>query len=155
MKKLMILVASSFVLWGCGDNNEIGANANKPENAQTYRVNTVLASSNGVIFPSEALVKHGETAEFRITPNPAFYIDKVEGCDGTLNGHTYTTGVLTKDCTISVSFISDVEQALAHADHALAAESSLLKTAYATIENIKTSRRTELPAFFEGVNTLT
>lgn len=31
----------------------------------------------------------------------------------------------------------------------------MLKTAYATIENIKTSRRTELPAFFEGVNTLT
>ncbi|AKB06061.1 ImpA family metalloprotease [Vibrio cholerae] len=155
MKKLMMLVASSFILSGCGDDNEIKVNTNKPEEVQEYRIKTVLTSSNGVISPSESIVKHGETVDFYITPNPAYYIENVEGCGGTLNGHTYTTGVLTDDCTISVSFISDVDQALKYADHELATESSLLKTASATIENIKISRSTELPKFFEGVNNLT
>ena len=68
--------------------------------------------SEGTIEPSTPqTVDDGDTTSFTITPNsPPYSIGSVTGCDGSLDGNVYTTGAITTDCTVSVTFVdgSDV-----------------------------------------------
>ena len=72
----------------------------------TYTV-TATAGSNGTIAPASRNVGHGATTTFTLTP-AANYRPIVHGCDGSLNGNTYTTGAITADCTVSAIFVSSV-----------------------------------------------
>ena len=67
---------------------------------------TVIATSGsgGYITPASRTVYPGETAAFTISPNAGYSIDTVNGCNGTLNGNTYTTGPVTGPCTVSATF---------------------------------------------------
>lgn len=67
---------------------------------------TPSAGSNGSITPSTAQsVAHGSNAAFTIQPDTGFEIDAVAGtCGGSLSGNTYTTNVVTGDCTVSATF---------------------------------------------------
>ncbi|WP_417909802.1 hypothetical protein [Candidatus Electronema sp. PJ] len=66
---------------------------------------TPSAGTGGTTDPSSVQkVEHGLTTSFTITPNTGYSIDTVSGCNGTLNGNTYTTGVITGDCTVTASF---------------------------------------------------
>uniref|UniRef100_UPI0040575F03 InlB B-repeat-containing protein n=1 Tax=Candidatus Electronema sp. TaxID=2698783 RepID=UPI0040575F03 len=49
-------------------------------------------------------VEHGNTASFEVTPSTGYVIDKVEGCDGSLNGSTYTTGPIIRNCSVTAMF---------------------------------------------------
>nr|WP_238409457.1 DUF1566 domain-containing protein [Vibrio navarrensis] len=66
----------------------------------------VTASSNagGAISPSTQTVNDGQSATFTLTPEAGYQIDAVTGCNGSLNGNTYTTGVITAACSVSASF---------------------------------------------------
>lgn len=53
------------------------------------------------------LIKHerfGFTHELTVTPKPGHELDKVEGCDGTLNGNVYVTGPVRQNCTVVATF---------------------------------------------------
>ena len=63
------------------------------------------AGANGSISPTSASVNQNDTTSFTVTPDTGYVIDTVSGCDGSLVGDTYTTGVITADCTVSASFI--------------------------------------------------
>jgi len=50
----------------------------------------------------------GSVVALTLTPGPDHRIDTVGGtCGGTLDGNTYTTAVVTADCTVEVSFAID------------------------------------------------
>jgi len=69
----------------------------------TYTVST-YAPAGGTISPSSATVNSGSTYTFTVTPNSGYRIGSVTGCNGTLNGSTYTTGPVTAACTVSATF---------------------------------------------------
>jgi hypothetical protein len=49
-------------------------------------------------------VEHGDTISFTLTPDSGYGIDRVEGCNGSLNGNIYTTGAITENCEVTASF---------------------------------------------------
>ena len=65
--------------------------------------------SQGTIDPSTPQsVNDGDTTSFTIVPNtPPYIIGAVTGCGGTLTGNLYTTGPVSADCTVSVTFAVD------------------------------------------------
>ncbi len=69
----------------------------------TYTV-SASAGANGSISPASAVVAHGSTTSFTVTPDDGYKVASVSGCGGTLSGNTYTTGPITGDCTVSASF---------------------------------------------------
>jgi hypothetical protein len=72
-------------------------------NLKSYAVNA-SAGQGGSISPAEQTVIHGETASFTLTPDADYAIDSVTGCEGSLEGNTYSTGIVTQDCAVSASF---------------------------------------------------
>ena len=77
----------------------------------TYTV-TPSAGANGSITPNTPqTVGHNNNTQFTVTPD-AGYTASVSGtCGGVLNGNIYTTGPITSDCTVDVSFaLSDLDE---------------------------------------------
>ncbi|KPJ96460.1 MAG: hypothetical protein AMJ53_00655 [Gammaproteobacteria bacterium SG8_11] len=70
---------------------------------QTFSI-SATAGQGGSISPTSITVDQGESRMFTITPDAGYQISSVTGCDGTLSGNTYTTGTISGDCQISVSF---------------------------------------------------
>ncbi|QOX77967.1 InlB B-repeat-containing protein [Trichlorobacter lovleyi] len=69
---------------------------------------TPAAVTNGTIAPdSPQSVTYGSTTQFKLTPDPHYHIASVSGCNGTLSGSTYTTGVFPGDCTVTATFAID------------------------------------------------
>jgi uncharacterized repeat protein (TIGR01451 family) len=69
-----------------------------------YTVSTQVTGGKGSFSPSSALVKHGETASFTVTPDVGYSLASVTGCGVSLADGTYTTAAVTADCTVSASF---------------------------------------------------
>jgi hypothetical protein len=70
----------------------------------TYTV-TPSAGANGSISPStKQVVPYNSVISFTVTPNPGYRIASVTGCGGTLDEDTYTTGLITVDCTVTATF---------------------------------------------------
>ncbi|QWV94728.1 DUF1566 domain-containing protein [Geomonas oryzisoli] len=66
---------------------------------------TPASAANGSIAPSlpQTVEYQGVTA-FSLVPDTGYRVATATGCGGTLNGATYTTGAVTADCTVTVSF---------------------------------------------------
>jgi hypothetical protein len=65
-------------------------------------------TTGGSVAPSTAqTVDDGATASFTITPDTPGAAFQAEGCDGSLKGSIYTTGPVTADCTVTVTFADD------------------------------------------------
>jgi hypothetical protein len=66
---------------------------------------TPSVGANGSISPATPqMVDVNATASFTITPDAGYYINSATGCGGTLSVHTYTTGPVTADCTVTAAF---------------------------------------------------
>ncbi|MEK7104434.1 MAG: fibronectin type III domain-containing protein, partial [Patescibacteria group bacterium] len=74
-----------------------------PCQSQTYTVST-YAGTGGNISPTSQLVTSGATTTFTVTPYSGYSISSVSGCNGYLSGNTFTTGIITSNCTVSASF---------------------------------------------------
>jgi hypothetical protein len=75
-----------------------------PPPVTQFTVST-FAGEGGSITPGSQEVEEGETTVFTVEPDPGYGIDSVSGCDGSLDGTTYTTGVITGACTVTASFV--------------------------------------------------
>jgi len=75
---------------------------------KSYTVTAAVDGANGMIGPNQATVAHGGTTDFLVTPDTGFVVNTITGCGGSLVGDTYTTGPVTADCNISVSFVEEV-----------------------------------------------
>ena len=69
----------------------------------TYTV-TANAGSGGTITPPSMIVKPGKTAAFNVIASSGYVIQSVTGCAGELSGSTYTTGVITANCSVTANF---------------------------------------------------
>ncbi|MCI2963116.1 hypothetical protein MO387_08450 [Shewanella sp. N2AIL] len=67
---------------------------------------SVTVGSGGSVSPMSATVDHGSTTSFTLTPQSGFGISSASGCNGALVDSTYTTGDVTADCSVTVSFIA-------------------------------------------------
>ena len=72
----------------------------------TYYTVTANAGSGGSISPTSVSVLEGSTTNFTVTSNSNYSINSVTGCNGSLSGSTYTTGVITSPCTVTASFFA-------------------------------------------------
>jgi outer membrane protein assembly factor BamB len=64
--------------------------------------------SEGTIVPgTPQTVDDGDTIAFTITPIEPYVVASASGCNGELAGNVYTTGPVTADCTVAVSFTLD------------------------------------------------
>jgi hypothetical protein len=72
----------------------------------TYQVKTEIGNGvgHGTINPTSQVVNSGSKTSFTVIPDSG-YTATVTGCGGTLSGQTFTTGVITGDCTITANFI--------------------------------------------------
>jgi hypothetical protein len=78
-------------------------------NSSTHVV-TPTAGPGGSIAPdTPQTVNDGATTSFTVTPDATHEIAAVTGCDGNLDGNTYTTGPITADCTVSASFVANTD----------------------------------------------
>jgi len=75
-----------------------------PEPAPASYIISTSAGGGGSISPVSVTVNHGATTSFTVTPDAGYGIDTVIGCGGSLVGNTYTTGAVTADCAVSVTF---------------------------------------------------
>jgi hypothetical protein len=92
--------------WNCQGSNG-GSNASCSANVQQWKV-TPSAGNGGSINPfNYQMVNNGGTAQFAIIPDTGYHITLVSGCGGSLVSNTYTTGVITADCTVTTSFTRD------------------------------------------------
>ena len=73
----------------------------------TYQV-TATAGIGGTISPANATVNANGTTTATVTASSGYAISSVTGCGGTLSGSTYTTGMITANCTITASFIAQL-----------------------------------------------
>ncbi|WP_299593682.1 hypothetical protein [uncultured Microbulbifer sp.] len=67
---------------------------------------TVSASAGigGSISPDSIVVENGEKTSFSIVADTGYQVSGVEGCDGTLDGLTYTTDAISADCEVTATF---------------------------------------------------
>ncbi len=69
---------------------------------------TPEAGPGGSLDPgTPQIVDDGDSIGFEVIAEPGFVIDTVSGCDGELDGTTYTTGPVVADCTVTASFDID------------------------------------------------
>ncbi|MFA7060413.1 MAG: fibronectin type III domain-containing protein [Pedobacter sp.] len=63
-------------------------------------------NANGTVFPASQIAEVGKTVSFTVQPGPGYQIAAVSGCNGSLNGNTYTTSGIISNCTVTASFIA-------------------------------------------------
>lgn len=70
---------------------------------KTYTVTGDSTSSDGTISPTTQQVNAGTNTTLTVTPNQG-YTATASGCNGSLSGTTYTTGVINANCTVTATF---------------------------------------------------
>jgi uncharacterized delta-60 repeat protein len=79
-----------------------------PEAAMTFTVTPVAGPGGGWSPAGPQQIEEGQTAEFIVVPNEGHVVDTIGGtCGGSLQGNVYTTGPVTADCTVEVTFLDD------------------------------------------------
>jgi len=73
---------------------------------------TTTANTGGSISPTSTTVAAGSIASFRLTPSSGYKVCSAIGCDGTLSGLIYDTGVINAACTVTVSFAASTNYCL-------------------------------------------
>ena len=73
---------------------------------------SIAVITGGTVTPASAVVEHGSTTTFTLTPSANFSLIEAKGCGGTLNGNVFTTGAITGACTVEPTFVPNVELAL-------------------------------------------
>jgi hypothetical protein len=97
--------------WGCngigGGSTSTAATACSVP-VQTWQVTPSVATgaTSGSIDPSTAqTVNNNAATSFTLTPASGYAAGTATGCNGTLNGATYTTGAVTGPCNVVASFV--------------------------------------------------
>ena len=114
---------------------------------------TASAGSGGSISPGNRSVQSGQTTTFTVTADNGYSIASVTGCNGSLSGNAYTTGVITAACEVKASFkqavsgVAFFEKELTFSGEQTVTLYSAIKTSMAhTVDEIQFSVATHLQA---------
>lgn len=88
----------TILLAGCGSGS-----GSSDDDTQTHTVASV-STTGGSLSPASRSVEAGQTTVFSVIPDPGSKTMSVTGCNGSLQGSTYTTGPVDADCTIQARF---------------------------------------------------
>ncbi|MCH1930805.1 ImpA family metalloprotease [Shewanella sp. A25] len=149
-----VSITAALLLAGCGGSED--AEPTTPEQPiQPPIVSQYTASSEtslgGALSPSSQSVDSGKSAQFTVQPESGYVLDSISGCNGTLNGATYTTAAMSGDCNIAAVFITNAESAIKHQDHQLASAEELIDFSHAQLSQIDTERHALISALYQGV----
>ena len=111
----------------------------KKDEPQLYTV-SASSGSGGSISPGSRSVQSGQTTTFTVTPDTAYSIASVTGCNGSLSGNTYTTGAVTSACSVQASFSLN-----SYAVTATAGEGGSISPGSATVSHGATTSFTVTP----------
>ncbi len=117
---------------------------------ETYVADTVSATG-GSLTPGNRSIERGKQGSFEVVADQGFVLLNVEGCNGTLNGTTYTTGIMSANCTITPTFITNAENAIANQNHTLATASELIEFSIKQLTAIETSNQTTVKQLYQGI----
>ena len=106
-KGLLLGLFSILMITGCGGGSSTPANS--------YTI-TTFTSSKVNISPSAQTVAPGSVATFEISVDGGSMLEGVHGCDGALDGSTYTTASITADCVISSVYTPMIQQNVTNTD---------------------------------------
>lgn len=71
---------------------------------------TPMAGANGQLLPdAPQSVEHGYTTSFTLETKTGYYLGAIEGCNGTLQDDTYTTGPILDNCAVTASFVAPAQ----------------------------------------------
>ncbi len=62
------------------------------------------AGTGGSITPAEQRLFYGDKAEWAVKAQTGYQIDQVAGCNGSLNGETFSVATVTSACEVNASF---------------------------------------------------
>ena len=104
-KKLLFWLASSFLLTACGGGGGSGdSGETPPQSTNPQYTASASIEIGGSISPGSATVSSGDIVTFSITPEIGYGLSEVYGCNGSLDGFTYTTGAITANCEVTAIF---------------------------------------------------
>lgn len=103
---ISLVLTSISLLTACGGGGGGGKGGNTPPPPTSYSV-SANAGQGGSVSPSNRTVNSGQTASFTLTPNTGYRLSGATGCNGRLEGNVYTTGAITTDCAVTVSFVAE------------------------------------------------
>jgi parallel beta-helix repeat protein len=106
VRQYTAIVAFAITLISCSSGGDSGG-------TPTFTV-TGSAGTGGSISPTSATVNQGASTDFIINPETGYAIESVTGCNGILDGDTYTTGSVTANCTVTASFVLVLSDVSAH-----------------------------------------
>jgi lysophospholipase L1-like esterase len=92
---LAALLMLTALLGGCNSGEE---------QDQVRHLVSAQAGDGGKISPDSQQVRDGRVAAFTVTAAIGYSIEEVTGCNGTLNGSTYTTGAIIDACMVTATF---------------------------------------------------
>ncbi len=90
------------VIYGGYDSASGGGN----NGGGSHTVTGVVDSGSGTIVP-ESQTTSGAPVSFNLTESLGWKIYSASGCEGTLAGKTYTTGIINNNCTVHAVFVVD------------------------------------------------
>lgn len=144
MQLRVLVPALTLALTACGggggsSNGNSGSGGTTPPAPSQFQVSTAI-TAGGSINPLSATVSAGQTTSFTLTPAAGYQLGQVTGCNGSLNGQSYTTGAINAACTVSATF-----NLLRYTVAATAGEGGSITPASQQVEHGKTTSLTVQP----------
>ena len=99
IKSLILLAA--LLLTACGGGG--GDSGKAAPVSVAYTVSTSV-NAGGSIQPTTVTVSSGSTTSLALTLDEGYRVAEATGCNGTLSGTTYNTGIIQTNCTVTVRF---------------------------------------------------
>ncbi|MGN5291525.1 InlB B-repeat-containing protein [Aeromonas sp. 11P] len=108
MKKTVLTTLLALLITGCGGGDgEQEETPIRPPVTPNYFEASSQSSAGGQLNPTSLRLAAGEQGRFSVQADSGYLLTEISGCDGTLDGLTYTTGPMRSDCQISASFTQE------------------------------------------------
>ncbi|MGL6116702.1 ImpA family metalloprotease [Plesiomonas sp.] len=114
MKKIAISSLICLSLFGCGgdesDSYTPPPSTEPPPTEpipETYFSISAESTEGGKLSPKQQKVVAGKSGKVTVQPDTDFTLASISGCDGVLNGNTYTTNAVNANCTINATFAKE------------------------------------------------
>ncbi|MFQ2017695.1 hypothetical protein ACK34I_11050 [Aeromonas veronii] len=97
MKKTVLTPLLALLITGCGGGDgEQEETPIRPPVTPNYFEASSQSSAGGQLNPTSLRLAAGEQGRFSVQADSGYLLTEISGCDGTLDGLTYTTGPIAR-----------------------------------------------------------